>query len=246
LGRTFRRSFSTQKFLGHGDQLQLLICFREQPRDQSHYLAWVMVSKLEILRALEATLSEIEERRRGHLPADGDHGQADREAAGLALLAVMEALRRLGFETSPLDRLNAALQDLAVHGRLGALFTVPTRASRPPDELDVQMAKAALAGIMRVRMECGEKRNDAAAWVARNIPIGLERKLSRRPIKAGTVADWYDQFSGKHGEKNEASARYKTVLRACAYMIRSGSLNDTRLKRIMAGLETKISGKARS
>jgi hypothetical protein len=205
-----------------------------------------MVSKLEILRALEATLSEIEKRRRGHQPTGGDHGHADREAAGLALLAVIRALRGLGFETSPLDRLNAALHDLSVHGRLGALLTAPPRTSRPPDALDVQMAKAALAGIMRARMECGEKRNDAATWVARNIPVDLARKLSRRPIKGGTVADWYDQFSGKYGEKSESSARYNTVLRACADMIAAGVVEEKKLKRIMAGLETKISGKAPS
>jgi hypothetical protein len=95
-------------------------------------------------------------------------------------------------------------------------------------------------------MQCGEKRNHAAAWVARNIPVQLARKLSKRPIKAGTVADWYDQFSGKFGDKNEASARYQTVLNVCAGMIQSGVPNDTVFKRMLASVSTKISGKAPS
>lgn len=194
------------------------------------------LSKLQLLRMFGATMSEIEKRRRGRPSPDSDPGYADREAAGLALAATIDFLRRLDMETKPFDRLNAALHDVAVHGRHAAMLVTPRRASRSPDSLSVQMVKGALAAIMKVRMVCGEGRDKASAWVARNIPPDLARKLARKPIKPETVADWYDRLNGEYGEKGSAHERWQTVLTVCDGMMQTRTLDDEKLKRMIESL----------
>jgi hypothetical protein len=199
------------------------------------------LSKLATLRALGDTLVAIEARHGDRLSPDDDPGLADREAAVLALVATIDALRRFHMETGPLDRLNAALHDVAVHGRHAAMLVTPRRASRPPDSLNVQMVKGALAAIMKVRIDCGEKRKDAAVWVARKLPPRLARKLSRKPITGGTIADWYDRWGGEHGEKGHARDHYRTIVDIFDVLRRAGvTSEETRLLAVMRSIDIKI------
>jgi hypothetical protein len=42
------------------------------------------------------------------------------------------------------------------------------------------------------------RRQDAAAWVARNIPAELASRLSSKPITIRAVLEWVDRYGGKH------------------------------------------------
>src|SRR5205823_11727274 len=50
------------------------------------------------------------------------------------------------------------------------------------------------AGMGFVQMEAGMSREQATAWVARNIPPDLSRRISSKPIRKSTVGEWMYQY----------------------------------------------------
>jgi hypothetical protein len=119
---------------------------------------------------------------------------AERMAMIYAVDAVHSFLMSGGAGCKVLFQLSHDLQQLRFGLASGALTAVKPRAGRKRDSFKVSGLKGGLAGIARLRMDSGDSRNDAAAWVARNIPDQLASRLSSKPIGASTAKEWMDQY----------------------------------------------------
>ena len=160
--------------------------------------------KLESLRALGARLESIEFDRKNVSREKDDPGWIDRQAAGQALVAVITFLREAGFEKGSLERLKAALADVAMYGRYNELLTSKHGASDP---LDAQGYKGVCAGVMELLLKKGWKRGEASEWIAAHAYSPIEgRRMTGRMVE-----EWYDRYGGERGEKGFACDRYLAV-----------------------------------
>lgn len=122
-----------------------------------------------------------------------DNATVYRRAAIFALNAVYYFLAVQGIVSVALFRLEQRLKAVE-HGDTPAIFTPARRAGRKADSSRVQYEKGWFAGMAYVQMQYGLSREQAAQWVARNIPARLARRLSRKPISPSTVKQWMDQY----------------------------------------------------
>jgi hypothetical protein len=123
-----------------------------------------------------------------------DSATADRRAAIAALTVVQDFLRDQGIISAVLFNLKLELKAVERAGETRPLFTpASTRPGRKPDDIIVQILKGWIAGLTYVRMLFGEPREQAAKWMARQIPEALSRRVSSKPIIASTVKEWMYQ-----------------------------------------------------
>jgi hypothetical protein len=98
-----------------------------------------------------------------------------------------------------------------------------------------------LAGMVRVRQNAGESRENAAQWIARNIPEALEQKLAS---KSGAktrqidprVLEWFDKYSGAGGQPGLGRDAYLLVEQSTPILVGSPSLMDEYMKWLMQRL----------
>jgi hypothetical protein len=75
-----------------------------------------------------------------------------------------------------------------------AMFRPVREKGRKSDNKFVQALKGRLAGMAYVKMQSGMPREQAASWVARNVPSFIARKISSKLIRPSTVKQWMHQY----------------------------------------------------
>lgn len=150
------------------------------------------------IRLLARSLAEIDRREppEFYFEAASDEATADRRAAIGTLNKIQNFLRLQNITSSSLFRLIQDLDAVEHNGARPAMFTPTAKAGRKPDSGNVQYIKGSLAGMAYVQMQYGMSREQAAGWVARNVPSELARQISRKPISPSTVKEWMDEYGG--------------------------------------------------
>lgn len=140
-------------------------------------------------------------------PATGD---AELEAAGCELVHVLAFLEANDGDAMALHKLNAALLDRKMHGRLAAMLQRPPRGKKTTDGVAVQHAKGVIAAAVAVLMKGGYGQERAMEWVARKTPDAVAKKLSPSkgvPLKTSAVKDFYHRFNRKNGKPEDHYGR---------------------------------------
>jgi hypothetical protein len=152
-------------------------------------------------RALIQELREIEEELESGSMIDvktatnfTDRSAAERMAMIYAVDAVNRFLTLQGATCKILFQLSFDLQQLRFGVAAGPLSPERPLAGRKKDSPEISYLKGRIAGIARLQVKSGQPRNDAAAWIARKIPVRVASRLSSKPIKASTVKEWIDQY----------------------------------------------------
>jgi len=186
--------------------------------------------KLAALRLLGEELSNVEAERLRRLETKDDAAAANRDAAQLALNAVLTFFQDYGIEAGPLVPLLADIAALSSGSRPSGMLT-PARASRRPlDSPAIEALKGRLAAIMEFRQQEGLSRKAAGEWVVRHAPARMKQKL---PLSKRTALDsWLVKWGGKHGTPSSGRDGYA----AMQAILNSQRPNEQQLKTILATL----------
>jgi hypothetical protein len=136
-------------------------------------------------------------------------------SSALTLTAISRFLRIYYWSTS-LDRLQAALDQLAMGGPAALMLhpqKIKGRHGRRPDVPNIQSVKGALAGLMHQRQSAGMPRQKAAAWIADNISGKLASRISGKPITARMVEEWLDRYGGISSPDDAGGRTFKVWAR---------------------------------
>jgi hypothetical protein len=153
----------------------------------------------EMLGLLHTAMRERTKQYRDALLEKHDLGDVELEHAGTQLAHVLGLLDDQRIDAVGLHRLNAALVDLKMTGRLAAMFKRPRASHRPSDPLTVQSKKAQVARAVRFLMDGCMSRDQAITWLSR------KTKLPKSRVKG-----WYDGIGGQKGTPLERS-QYLTL-----------------------------------
>jgi len=158
-----------------------------------------------------------------------DEGATERRDAINALTAIESFLFSQGVTSIVLQELRHDLLAVENAGETPARFKPPRRDGRKPDSPLMQGLKGRFAGRAYAQMESGLNRNQAASWVARNIPPRLARRMSSKPIRQSTIKEWMEQYGCSLRIRRELrSIKTETQLKDfIEKKTRSGEINNT-------------------
>jgi hypothetical protein len=151
-------------------------------------------------RTLAGKLTDIDAQLKSGSLSDTSTGKNSSDPAAaerLAMIHTLDALRHFliseGFYCDILGDLSCYLMELR-HGCTAAPLTAnKARAGRKHDSPEISHLKGRIAGIARLQMALGQKREAAITWVARKISSELASRLSSKPIEVSTVKEWMDR-----------------------------------------------------
>src|SRR5829696_7773748 len=154
------------------------------------------IHKLAALRLLGQELGALEAQRRQRLENEDDAPAANREAAQMALNAVLTFFQDYGIETGPLIPLLAELVAVSAGSRPSAMLKPATKAHRAADPPTVEAIKGRLAAVMEYRQRQYLTRKAAAEWVVRHTPSRIKKKLGLN--KARGLDNWLAKWGGQY------------------------------------------------
>ena len=195
------------------------------------------LTKLGALRLLGETLATIERRRDQHVARGDDAAEVDRDAAQLALTAVVAFCEGHGLQSRPLVRLLNDLIALTAGASPSPMLTPAATRHRRPDAPDVEGLKGRLAAIMAFRQEDGLTRKAAADWVVRHAPAKLKRRL---PLASRSALDsWLVKWGGARGATPGAGREGYLAMRA---ILKARQPSERQLKDVMGVLARMLAG----
>jgi hypothetical protein len=170
----------------------------------------------------------------------------------MALYSIIDHFADYELELNPLLRLRDAL----VSAEPVAMLMPPrgTGPGRRRDRPYKQRAQGMLAGMVRLRQDLGEAREQAAWWVAQHCPRVLEQKLApKEGGKAGqltktNVLEWLDRYGGRTGDPGSGRDAFllveslSPILQAAA-QAGDSSWIDKYMQRLMNLIEPTLASK---
>jgi hypothetical protein len=142
-------------------------------------------------------MSELEKQRRDRLERGDNPGEADRDAAQLALTDVVTFFLDHGIQSEPLVRLLSELAALSAGSSPSPMLAPAVTSHRRPDAPAIEGIKGRLAAIMDFRQQAGLTRKEAAKWVAESLPPKMRHRLGS--VRPATVDSWLVKWGGEHG-----------------------------------------------
>ena len=186
--------------------------------------------KLAALRLLGEELGSVEAQRLARIDSGEDAGIADREAAQLALNAVLTFFQDYDIEAGSLVRLLSELAALSAGSRPSRMLRQAAIAHRRADAPKVELIKGRLAAIMEIRQNAGLTRKAAGEWVVRNAPERMRRELGFG--SPSTVDSWLAKWGGKHGKRSDGRDSYLQM----KAILKGRNVTEPELKRMMRAL----------
>jgi hypothetical protein len=147
------------------------------------------------VRELARSLKAIDRDRALCYSADPtDQASVDREEVILALQKILTFLNSQRIDSEALLRLRHNLHAIYYLDETPAIFTNPRKPGRKSDDDVVKILKGELAGMAYELMHSGMPREQAASWVARNIPDEVACRISSKPPHPSTIKEWMYQY----------------------------------------------------
>jgi hypothetical protein len=161
---------------------------------------------IERLQAFKSVVDDVEQLRfhlqnwdeelERFLPLMSQGENVELHLAILALVAVQQFLI-IRAPSKAIDLLRGGLAQVMA-GSLPLMFRSKKGSGRPTESALIHQVKGVIAGLTRVKQDSGMRRNEAAAWIARNMPPELASRITAKPITTRTVIEWADRYGGKH------------------------------------------------
>jgi hypothetical protein len=152
---------------------------------------------LAALRLLQGQMRAYEGERQHRIGRGDEPAEADRDAAQLALTAVVAFFLDYGIESEPLVRLLGELAALSEGSLPSAMLTPVPKSHRRPTPPTVEGIKGRLAAIMKYQQSVGMSRKEAARWVITHMPTKMRNQLGS--IAPSTVDSWLTKWGGDRG-----------------------------------------------
>jgi hypothetical protein len=190
---------------------------------------------LAALRLLQDQMRGYERERRQRIGRGDEPAEADRDAAQLALTAVVAFFLDYGIESEPLVRLLSALAALSEGSRPSSMLTPAAKSHRRPTPPAVEGIKGRLAAIMEFQQLIGMSRKDAARWVVTHMPAEMRSLLGS--IVPSTVDSWLTKWGGDRGATSGSGREGYLSMRS---LLASRSFSEHELKSVLDVLERSL------